>query len=122
MACGLQPGKYTPASLAYFIRVEIYQDRNGKRPLSEWLYGLKDIRTQARIETRLRRVSTGNLGDHKSVGNGVVELRLLIGEAWSAFVIINYSGQIIGQPVFIMHPRPALVVNQRRNVGSKSLV
>jgi len=67
------------------LTVEIYQDDHGKQPLVEWLYSLKDIRTQARIENRLRRISTGNLGDHKAVGAGVFELRLSFGPGYRVY-------------------------------------
>ena len=33
--------------------VEIYQDRKGKQPFSEWLYGLKDIRDIERAKRML---------------------------------------------------------------------
>ena len=65
--------------------VEIYQERSGKQPFRDWLYSLRDIRTQARIEKRLRRISHGNLGDTKSVGNGVFELRFDIGPGYRIY-------------------------------------
>ena len=44
---------------------------------TEWLKRLKDVNARARINVRLRRISlTGNLGDTKSVGNGVYEIRI----------------------------------------------
>jgi putative addiction module killer protein len=43
------------------------------------LEGLRDMRARAQIEVRLRRVSTGNFGDCKPVGEGVSELRVDIG-------------------------------------------
>jgi len=38
---------------------------------SEWLAGLKDVTTRLRLIKRLRRASWGQLGDVKSVGEGV---------------------------------------------------
>lgn len=55
--------------------IKIYATEGGGEPFSEWLDGLPDKKARARIRTRLDRVSLGNLGDHKSVGEGVVELR-----------------------------------------------
>lgn len=41
---------------------------------SDWLAGLKDRPTRVRLQVRLRKVGLGNLGDFKSVGDGVFEL------------------------------------------------
>jgi putative addiction module killer protein len=38
---------------------------------SEWLAGLKDVTTRLRLIKRRRRASLGQLGDVKSVGEGV---------------------------------------------------
>lgn len=65
--------------------VEIYQAENGKQPFNEWFRTLGDIRTQARIETRLRRLSLGLLGDNRSVGGGIFELRLDFGPGFRIY-------------------------------------
>ncbi len=41
----------------------------------KWLTKLKDVKGRARIVARLRSVELGNLGDVKSVGNGISEMR-----------------------------------------------
>ncbi len=41
-----------------------------------WLDGLRDRMAQKRIVMRIRRVETGLLGDSKSLGDGVSELRV----------------------------------------------
>jgi putative addiction module killer protein len=43
---------------------------------ARWLANLRDGRARARINARVRRLSIGNLGDAKSVGGGVLELRI----------------------------------------------
>jgi len=48
----------------------------GKVPFEEWLNELKDGALQRAIDARLARVEDGNFGDHKSVGEGVFELRI----------------------------------------------
>ena len=44
-------------------------------PFAEWLETLRDERSIVKIKVRLERVRLGNLGDHRSVGAGVWELR-----------------------------------------------
>ena len=50
--------------------VREYLTADGKNPYREWLDTL-DIMPRARIQARVLRFSTGNLGDYKSVGGGV---------------------------------------------------
>jgi putative addiction module killer protein len=49
---------------------------NGDVPFDIWFKNLRDIKLQAAVDARLARVRAGNLGDHKSVGSGVSELRI----------------------------------------------
>ena len=41
-----------------------------------WLVGLRDRQARARIEARIRRLSLGNPGDVKPVGEGLSEMRI----------------------------------------------
>ena len=43
---------------------------------SQWLHRLKDDKAAARILVRIRRAELGNLGDCRSVGGGVMEMRV----------------------------------------------
>lgn len=65
--------------------LEIYQDPRGREPFTEWYNSLKDIRTQARIRARLRRVEAGNVGDCGPVGEGVSELRWDFGPGYRVY-------------------------------------
>jgi putative addiction module killer protein len=49
-----------------------------------WLDGL-DLSAKARIQARVLRFETGNLGDHKSVGAGVWEARLMWGPGYRIY-------------------------------------
>lgn len=42
----------------------------------EWLSELRDRTARARIEVRIRRLSFGNPGDVKPVGEGISEMRI----------------------------------------------
>lgn len=57
----------------------------GKIPFEEWLDGIKDPVTRLRIRRRLDRVELGNMGDCKSVGEGVSELKLAFGSGYRIY-------------------------------------
>ena len=68
------------------MELEIYQDQNGNAPFFQWLSAIRDKVTAARIRSRLRRIEeSGNLGDHRSVGDGVFELRLQFGSGYRIY-------------------------------------
>ena len=50
-----------------------------------WLRQLRDIRAKARIEARIRRLSLGNTGDVKPVGDGISELRIDYGPGYRVY-------------------------------------
>lgn len=51
----------------------------------DWLDGLKDFRAQVRIAARLRLAEAGNLGDWKSVGSEVSEMRVDYGPGYRLY-------------------------------------
>ncbi|WP_353621761.1 type II toxin-antitoxin system RelE/ParE family toxin [Variovorax sp. J2P1-31] len=58
---------------------------------SDWLGGLKDRMTRARLQARLRKATLGNLGDVKPVGDGVFEMREFFGPGWRMYYVL-YNG------------------------------
>ena len=52
-----------------------YLTPRGKNLFRSWLAGLSDD-ARERIQSRIMRIRSGNLGDFKPVGHGVLELRL----------------------------------------------
>lgn len=50
-----------------------------------WLNGLRDVASRARILVRIDRLAAGNSGDHKSVGDGVMELRMTFGPGYRVY-------------------------------------
>jgi len=67
------------------LEVHEYQTTEGKIPLTAWLEGLRDGSTRGRIVARLDRLKAGLLGDWKTVGNGVFELRIDHGPGYRVY-------------------------------------
>jgi putative addiction module killer protein len=66
-------------------QLELYVTDGGKAPFTDWLEALRDKRGRAQIESRLDRVQLGNLGDCRSVGSGVYELRIDVGPGYRVY-------------------------------------
>lgn len=62
-----------------------YLTENDRNPFRDWLEGLKDRQTRAKIRVRLNRIRLGNFGDCKSVGGGVSELRIQYGAGYRVY-------------------------------------
>lgn len=70
---------------AYPYEIEYYVTEQGDKPFRDWLQGLRDLQGRARIRVRLDRVRLDNLGDHRSVGEGVQELRIDCGPGYRVY-------------------------------------
>jgi putative addiction module killer protein len=60
-----------------------------------WLNNLRDARAVARIDVRLRRLSLGNPGDVKPVGEGVSEMRIDYGPGYRIYFIRRGTAVVI---------------------------
>ena len=68
------------------VRIEVYQTADGKQPFTNWLRGLKGEQARSRIRVRMARLQLGNLGDCKSVGGGLLELRIDHGPSYRVYL------------------------------------
>ena len=62
---------------------------------SSWLAGLRDAKAQARILARLESVRLGNLGDSKSLGGGLHELRVHAGAGYRLYFAPRHKVVIV---------------------------
>jgi putative addiction module killer protein len=90
------------ASTIAFMEVQPREIRryitpDGKNPFAEWLNSLRDLSAVVKIEQRLDRVRLGNLGNSKSVGEGVCELKIDFGPGYRV-----YFGQVGSTIVLIL--------------------
>ena len=66
------------------LTVREYLTADGKSPFREWLGSLTKA-VKARIQLRVQRFELGNLGDHKTVGEGVWEARVMFGPGYRIY-------------------------------------
>lgn len=82
------------------VRIRICRLANGSVPYLQWFERLRDEQAKHRIRTRMARIRAGNLGQLRSVGEGVHELiidygpgyRLYFGQDGDDIVILLCGG------------------------------
>lgn len=71
--------------------VKYFCSSNGKAPVKDWLNKLKDLKAKAKIDIRIRR----DLGNHRSVGDSVIELKIPYGPGYRVYLSIVDGDQVI---------------------------
>ena len=66
------------------LAIREYVKEDGRSLFRDWLDTL-DFAVKARIQARVLRFEIGNLGDHKSIGGGVWEARLMFGAGYRIY-------------------------------------
>lgn len=61
---------------------------------SKWFARLRDAVAKARILVRLRRMSLGNLGEYRDLGDDVCELKFHFGPGYRVYYTIR-NGEIV---------------------------
>lgn len=67
-------------------QIVAYVTRDGVAPFADWLRRLGDGKARNSIRVRIARLRLGNLGDYRSVGGGVLELRVDIGPGYRVYI------------------------------------
>ncbi len=61
----------------------------------KWIRRLRDQRAKASILTRIERIEDGNFGDRNSVGGGISELRIHVGQGYRVYYIVRRRKVVI---------------------------
>ena len=65
--------------------IQTYRTDDDVEPYVAWLSALPDRQAKGRIVVRVNRMASGNLGDVKSVGDGVWEARIDYGPGYRLY-------------------------------------
>ena len=68
---------------------------NQTAEFKKWMQKLRDFLAKVHILSRLTQVEGGNLGDFKSVGNGVLEMRIDYGPGYRLYFAKNGEAIVI---------------------------
>ena len=60
-----------------------------------WLASVRDRRALAAIGSRIDRLEDGYFGDHKSVGDGVSEMRINVGKGYRLYYTLRGNTVVI---------------------------
>ena len=62
---------------------------------SQWHKTLRDLRAKIAIARRIERAENGNLGDVKSVGDGISEMRIDVGAGYRVYFTLRNNELVI---------------------------
>ena len=67
----------------------VYKTPKGVEPYSVFVDGLRDRQAAAKIKARVSRAEMGNLGNHRTVGRGVIELKIDFGPGYRIYAALH---------------------------------
>jgi putative addiction module killer protein len=76
-------------------RSVLYRTAAGAEPYADYVDSLKDRAGAAKIRTRVTRAELGNLGVHRGVGEGVVELKIDFGPGYRVYAGLHGDALIV---------------------------
>ncbi len=71
------------------MEIRHYLTASGRDPYQEWVDKLKDLTGRVAIQRRVDRVAEGNFGDHKSLQEGVWELKIDLGPGYRVYYALE---------------------------------
>jgi|ERR1700728_1273502 putative addiction module killer protein len=72
--------------VSFGIHYPVFEIRQTER-FARWFVSLRDNRARMRVQARIRRLSVGNFGDVRPVGEGVSELRIDYGPGYRVYFV-----------------------------------
>ena len=60
-----------------------------------WFADLRDSRARAKVQVRIDRAADGNFGDHKSIGGGILEMRIAYGPGYRIYYTLRGTAVVI---------------------------
>ena len=84
-------------SILYLIGYNEYMNYliQKTKDFDRWHHSLRDLRAKVAVARRIDRAANGNLGDNKSVGEGVSELRIDVGAGYRVYYTMRREVVII---------------------------
>ena len=76
-------------------RIDIYRMITGKEPFNAWYTSLADSRVKMVIKRRLDRLQQGNAGVVRSVGHGILELKIDLGPGYRVYYVLLSKNRIV---------------------------
>ncbi len=88
------------SSPTFKYTIEMYTTEDNQKPFLEWMHSLSDKKAGIKILDRIDRVQLGNLGNYKSLKNGIFELKIYFGPGYRIYfaygaldkILILYGG------------------------------
>jgi putative addiction module killer protein len=71
------------------LEIHHYLTHEGKDPYQQWYEKLRDIKARIAVDRRINRIELGNFGDHKSLSEGLWELRIDFGPGYRVYYAIH---------------------------------
>src|SRR5690242_11676471 len=73
----------------------IYKTASGVEPYIDYVESLRDRRAAAKIKIQVTRAEMGNLGNHRTVGQGVIELKVNFGPGYRVYISLQGVHMIV---------------------------
>jgi putative addiction module killer protein len=73
----------------------VYKTAKGVEPYVDYVDSLRDRQAATKIKVRVTRAEMGNLGDHRTVGQGIIELRIDFGPGYRVYAALHGNELIV---------------------------